>query len=86
MIARFCDECGAQTHSCVEIAEKDATVYMRFEGVRQLGRLRVRKKKGDIKRNVWEIDLCLDHWPQGEPPQIPNEPKNVEIYWNPELL
>ena len=90
MIIRLCDECGEQTHSCVELAEMDATVNFRNpeNGKMEKGRIRQRKKKGDIKRRFWEIDLCYKHWPEGDeyPPVIPNGPENIEIAWNPDKL
>ena len=90
MIVRLCDECLEQTHSCVEIALNGATVYFRDieSGEMGKGRIRERKRKGDIKRRYWEIDLCPKHWPDQNvyPPFIPGDPENVKIYWNPSKL
>jgi len=92
MIIRLCDVCQKQTHSAVEIAFKDATVYFQDpedeDGGYTKGRVRERKARGDIKRRVWEIDLCVDHWPlEGVyPPEIPGKPLEVQIFWNPDKL
>ena len=90
MMVRLCDECLAQTHSVVEIDPKDATVYFRDpdNDLFSKGRMRFRKRNGDIKRRFYEIDLCHEHWPdfEAEPPTIPGNPKNVKIFWNPEKL
>ena len=90
MIVRLCDECQRQTHSCVEIKLEDAFVKMRDIDTGELtkGRVRERKKRGDIKRRFWEIDLCVDHWPEEGvyPPQISGNPENVFIEWNADKL
>jgi hypothetical protein len=90
VIIRLCDECEEQTHSSVEIAFLDATVYFRDpdSGEFGKGRVRERKRNGDIKRRYWEIDLCYKHWPGEDvyPPIIPGNPKNIKIAWNPDKL
>jgi len=90
MIIRLCDVCQKQTHSAVEIAFKDATVYFKDheDGAITKGRVRERKRRGDIKRRFWEIDLCVDHWPEEGvyPPTIPGNPEEVQIFWDPSQL
>ena len=89
-MVRLCDECQAQTHSVVEIDPKDATVYFRDpdNDLFSKGRMRERKRNGDIKRRFWEIDLCHECWPDfdASPPVIPGNPRNVKIFWNPDKL
>jgi len=86
MIVRLCDECNSLTHACVEIQLEDANVQMRDPDTGKMtkGRVREMKRRGSIKRRVWEIDLCPKHWPDLNiyPPFIPGNPTNVVIEWN----